>query len=60
MSTVTPLKAIRAKCLDCCCGQGREVRACPASTCALWPYRQGARPRAITPEPSVSGTLLVR
>ena len=39
-----PLKAIRAKCLDCCCSQVAEVRACPDKTCALWPYRVGHRP----------------
>lgn len=26
---MTPMKAIRAKCLDCCCGQAKEVRLCP-------------------------------
>jgi len=39
-----PLKAIRAKCLECCCYQRAEVRACPDKTCALWPYRMGHRP----------------
>jgi hypothetical protein len=39
-----PLKAIRAKCLDCCCGQVAEVRACPDKTCPLWGYRMGHRP----------------
>lgn len=34
-------KAIRAKCLDCMCGQSAEVRHCPIKTCALWPYRMG-------------------
>lgn len=31
--------AIRAKCLDCCCGQPGEVRLCPAKQCPLWKYR---------------------
>ena len=26
-----PLKAIRAKCLDCCCGQANEVKLCPSA-----------------------------
>lgn len=42
---LTPIKAIRAKCLDCCCGQCKEVRECPNEYCALWPYRMGHRPK---------------
>ena len=34
-------QAIRAKCLDCCCGHSAEVRKCPAEDCPLWPYRMG-------------------
>lgn len=41
---LTPIKAIRAKCLDCCCGSSNEVKLCPAQTCALWPYRDGHNP----------------
>ena len=41
---MTPMKAIRAKCLDCCCDQQAEVRRCPSKDCALWPYRMGHRP----------------
>lgn len=40
----TPLKAIRAKCLDCVCGQLAEVRLCPSENCPLWPYRMGHNP----------------
>jgi hypothetical protein len=40
----TPLEAIRAMCLECCCGSRREVELCPASGCPLWPYRFGVRP----------------
>ena len=42
---MTPVKAIRAKCLDCCCGQVQEVRLCTAQSCPLWPYRMGKRPK---------------
>jgi hypothetical protein len=38
------LRAIRAKCLDCCCYQEAEVRRCTAVYCALWPYRMGTNP----------------
>ena len=40
----SPLKAIRAKCLDCCCDQATEVKLCPASTCPLYPFRFGKNP----------------
>ncbi len=40
-----PLKAIRAKCLDCSCHQTKEVRLCTHETCPLWPYRMGKRPK---------------
>ena len=40
----TPIKAIREKCLDCCCGSRKEVRECPVVECALYPYRFGRRP----------------
>lgn len=38
------LKAIRAKCLDCCCGQAAEVRLCFLPNCSLYPYRFGKLP----------------
>ena len=42
---LTPIKAIRAKCLDCCCGHPSEVRICTAIKCPLYPYRMGKRPK---------------
>lgn len=42
---MTPMKAIRAKCLDCVCGQAKEVRLCPSEKCPLHPYRMGKRPK---------------
>lgn len=42
---LTPIKAIRAKCLDCSCGQIAEVRNCLIPTCPLYPYRMGKRPK---------------
>jgi hypothetical protein len=39
-----PLKAIREKCLDCCCGNAAEVRKCVATDCPLWPLRMGSNP----------------
>ncbi len=41
----TPIKAIRAKCLDCTCGHPAEVRNCTIKSCPLYPYRMGHRPK---------------
>lgn len=41
---MTPLKAIRAKCLDCCGGQANEVRLCPCPDCTMYPFRFGNNP----------------
>ena len=39
-----PVKAIKEKCLDCCCGQKKEVEECPMNECALYPFRLGKNP----------------
>jgi hypothetical protein len=52
--SVTPLKAIRAKCLDCVCGEPRYVKECETRTCPLWPYRMG-RGYQDPSKPGVSG-----
>lgn len=44
MTKLTPMKAIRAKCIDCCCGDKAEVRKCVAISCVLHPYRMGKNP----------------
>lgn len=41
---MTPIQAIRAKCLDCCCCQVNEVKLCTAIRCPLWPFRLGKNP----------------
>jgi len=43
----TPMKSIRLKCLDCCCGQTVEVRECPSDDCPLHPYRMGHNPETV-------------
>jgi len=40
----SPVKAARAKCLDCCGDNAAEVRKCVAVNCALWPLRMGNNP----------------
>jgi hypothetical protein len=34
-------RAIREKCISCCCGNKAEVRRCPATDCPLWVFRMG-------------------
>ena len=63
MQILTPIKAIRAKCLDCMCGQAGEVRLCPIEDCALYPYRFGKNPyikRELSPEQRQAMTAHLR
>ena len=41
---LTPVRAIRKKCLDCCGGSRKLIRECEIHDCPLWPYRLGKRP----------------
>ena len=41
----TPLRAIRAKCLDCCADSPGEVRRCSLADCPLHPFRFGRSPK---------------
>lgn len=46
---LTPIKAIRAYCLDCSCGSPSEVKGCPrdgkrSALCPLYKYRTGHNP----------------
>ena len=40
----SPVKVIREKCLDCCCGSQHEVKLCTAVRCPLHPWRMGKNP----------------
>jgi hypothetical protein len=50
---MTALKSIRAFCLDCN-GSAHEVKLCPCTECALYPFRLGKspnhKPREMTEE----------
>ena len=46
MKHVTPMKAIRLKCLDCS-DTSSEVKHCPVTDCPLRPYRFGRRPTTV-------------
>jgi hypothetical protein len=41
---LTPVRAIREKCLDCSCGSVYEVTHCRITSCALWTFRLGKNP----------------
>jgi hypothetical protein len=41
---MTPLAALRLRCLDCCGGSAYEVRSCVAVACPAWPFRLGKSP----------------
>jgi hypothetical protein len=43
-SPESPLKAIRAKCIDCSGGSPSEARKCVAYKCPLWAFRMGHNP----------------
>lgn len=44
MKDLTPIKAIRAKCLDCQGNQPSLVRKCEIQKCSLFNYRFGKNP----------------
>ena len=39
-----PIKAIRAKCIDCSGGSAREATNCWAKGCPIWAFRTGKNP----------------
>jgi len=56
MGKMTPMKAIRAKCIDCCGGHIYEPRHCTAEKCPLHPYRMGHKPKRINDTAGHSST----
>lgn len=41
---LTPIQAIRKKCLECSNGQYNEIRGCLIKTCPLYSFRVGENP----------------
>jgi hypothetical protein len=41
---MSPLQALRTRCLDCCGYQEKEVARCRAVDCPAWPFRMGTNP----------------
>lgn len=54
MKKTTPMRAIRAKCVDCSGGSTLEVKECPVKDCSLFIFRLGKNPnrpaRELSPE----------
>ena len=48
MKVLTPIKAIRAYCIECSGGMTKEVKLCPVENCPLYPFRMGKRPTVDT------------
>jgi hypothetical protein len=46
---MSPLRAIRAHCLDCCGGSAQEVAKCMALNCPSWAFRMGTNPHRKRP-----------
>lgn len=40
----SPLKAIRAKCMECSNFSFNEIKLCPIEKCELYPFRFGKNP----------------
>ena len=47
-NVLTPIRAIRKKCLECGGGSYKEVRLCPVTECPLHFYRMGKNPLRAT------------
>ena len=41
---MSPLRALRLRCIDCSGNSAPEVRLCTAVTCPAWPFRMGSNP----------------
>ena len=43
-SAMSPLKALRLRCIDCYGGSLKSVRGCTSTDCPSWPFRMGQNP----------------
>jgi len=50
---ITPLKAIRMKCIDCSNHQLKEIRYCTVVNCSLYPFRFGHKPKCDSGEEDI-------
>jgi hypothetical protein len=51
-SAMSPLKALRLRCIDCYGGSLKSVRGCTSTDCPSWPFRLGHSPwrKELSPE----------
>lgn len=42
---LTAMSAIKEKCMECGGWSYKELKLCPATDCALWPFRFGRNPK---------------
>lgn len=47
---ISPIRAIRAKCLECSNGSSNEVKLCPVKSCPLHSFRFGHNPNRLKRE----------
>lgn len=59
-SRVSPLRALRLKCLDCCNESSQEVRLCTAVGCPSWPFRMAKNPWRRKLDPQERAALQAR
>lgn len=59
-SRVSPLRALRLKCLDCCNESSQEVRLCTAVDCPSWPFRMAKNPWRRKLDPQERAALQAR
>lgn len=45
MKELTPLRAIRMKCMECAAGHPKQIRYCAITNCPLYMYRFGHNPK---------------
>ena len=57
---VSPLRALRLHCLDCCNGSAQEVRLCTAVGCPSWPFRMAKNPWRRKLDPQERAALQAR
>lgn len=61
---ISPIKAIRLKCLECSNGSANEAKLCPVERCPLYPFRFGKnpnrQPRELTEEQKEAIALRLR
>lgn len=61
MGQLTPLRAIRERCLWCCLNSRLEVSLCPAKDCPLWPFRlgRGTKGQGLSPTRAIQRYCLI-